>query len=106
MLVIEYDSVNGEVVPDGCVWEWADRLVETHEEFGDLTVVVGSVVMIDATRLLIAKEKLNHEEVVYRFGNFDDQNPDKNGMLRVWPKGFCDFYDDMLEELIGYNLRG
>lgn len=107
MLVIEYDSINGEVVPDGCVREWADKLVETYKgRVVDMTVVIGSVVMIGATRLLVAKKKLNHEEVVYRFGNFGDQSPDKNGMLRTWPEGFCDFYDDILEELIGWSIGG
>lgn len=105
MLIIEYDSINGEVVPDGCVQEWANKLIEKYGESGDLTVVVGSVLMIDATRLLVAKGKLNREEVVYRFGDLN-QSPDKSGMLRVWPKGFCDFYTDILGGLIDYNLRG
>lgn len=105
MLIIEYDSVNGEVVPDGHVREWADGLVKEYKELGDLTVIVGSVLMIDMTRLLVAKKKLDREEVVYRFGDLD-QSPDKNGMLRVWPKGFCDFYNDILGGLIDCNLRG
>lgn len=103
MLIIEYDSIDGEVVPDGHVRGWADDLAEGHKgSKNSIHIVVGSVLMIDATRLLVAEKKLDHREVIYRFGNFD-QNPDKNGMLCTWPKGFCDIYDDILEELLGWK---
>lgn len=107
MLIIEYDPINGKVVPDGKVRGWADKLIEMYEKqkLGNLVTTVGSVLMVDATRLLVMKEKLNHGEVIYRFSNFADQSPDKSGMLRTWPKGFCDFYDDILEELLDYSME-
>lgn len=102
MLIIEYDSVNGEVVSDGKVREWADRLVKVYKDrksARNLTVIVGSVLMVDMTRLLVMKGKLNHEEIVYRFRDLD-QSPDKYGTLRTWPKGFCDLHNDILTDLI------
>lgn len=109
MLIIEYDPINGEIVPDGKVREWADDLVKEHEEWkeedyvDDMVVVIGSVVMLDMTRALIVKKRLDHKEVTYSYYDLK-QTPDKFGSLRQWPKGFCDTYDNILEELIGWDL--
>lgn len=102
MLIIEYDPINGEVVPDGKIREWADDLVKEYEELLTMTVVVGSLIMVDMTRVLIMKEKLDHKDVIYRFGGFD-QSPDKRGNLRQWVEGFGDIYSDILAELIGWD---
>lgn len=104
MLIIEYDSVIGEIVPDGHVRDWAESIAESYamcKEPKDLLhTTVSSVLMVDAIRLLIMKGEINHKEVVFRFEGHDLE-VDKNGMLRVWPKGFCDIYDNILEELLG-----
>ena len=96
MLIIEYDPINGTVIPDGLIKDWADNLVKTST---NMNITVGSSLMIDTTRALIAKKKINHKEIIYRFKK-QDLKPDKNGRLSVWPKGFCDTYDDVLEELL------
>ena len=99
MLIIEYDPINGEVVPDGLVRDWADTLVKQYEEVITMTVVIGSVVMLDMTRVLIMRKKLDHKKVTYRFGHFD-QTPDKYGSPRILPEGFGDIYNDILGELL------
>lgn len=68
-----------------------------------LHIIISSVLMVDAIRLLIMKGEINHKEVVFRFEG-RDLEVDKNGMLRVWPKGFCNIYDDILEELLDRNM--
>lgn len=99
MLTITYDPTNGKVVSDGLIKDWADKVVEDYKKLIDMNITVGSGVMIDATRVLIMKGKLNYKEMVYRFRGLD-LGVDKNGRLPVWPEGFCSVYDDILEELL------
>ena len=102
MLIITYDSINGKVVSDGFIKSWADDVVEAYKKVISMNITVGSSVMIDATRILIMKGKLDYKEVIYRFKGLD-LKVDKNGRLPVWPEGFCDIYDNILEELLGIN---
>lgn len=99
MLIITYDPIDGEVVSDGLIKNWADKIVEDYKEVINMSITVGSGVMIDATRVLIMKKKLNYKEVNYRFKGLN-LKVDKNGRLPVWPVGFCDVYDNILEELL------
>lgn len=106
MLIIEYDTLEGRVIPDGNVLEWADNLAETYNKIdsGDLTIIVSSAIMIDATRLLIKEKKLNHKEVTYKF---EEQNieVDKRGTLRIYPEGFCNTHYNILARLIDWGLK-
>lgn len=99
MLTITYDPTNGKVVSDGLIKDWADKIVEDYKELIDMNITVGSGVMIDATRVLIMKGKLNYKEMVYRFKGHN-LKVDKNGELSAWPKGFCDVHNNILAELI------
>jgi len=99
MLKIEYDPRNGKVVPDAFVKSWADDVVKAYEEVLSMHVTVGSSLMIDATRVLIMKGKIDCKEIVYQFENLDLE-VGKDGRLPIWPEGFCDVYDNILEELI------
>lgn len=109
MLVIKYDPINGKVVSDGLIKDWADNILKKYTKLKSIKIVkektvimnitVGLSVMIDATRVLIMKGKLNYKEVFYQFRGLN-LRVDKNGRLPVWPEGFCDVYDDILEELI------
>jgi hypothetical protein len=100
MLTIIYDPTSGKVVPDDFIQGWADDVVKVYKEVTDMHITVGSSVMIDATRVLIRKGKLDYKETIYQFKGLE-LGVDKNGRLPVWPGGFCDVYDDILEELVG-----
>lgn len=100
MLTIKYDPTSGKVISDGLIKDWADKVVEDYKEAINMNITVGSGVMVDAIRVLIMKGKLNYKEIVFRFRGLD-LGVDKNGRLSIWPKGFCDVYDNILEELVG-----
>ena len=99
MLIITYDPINGKVIPDGLIKGWADEVVKDYKKVIDMNIIISSSVMIDATRVLIMKGKLDYKETIYRFRGLD-LGVDKNGRLSVWPEGFCDIYGNILEELI------
>jgi hypothetical protein len=102
MLTITYDSINGKVISDGLIKDWADTVVRAYKEVVNMNIAVGSSVMIDATRVLVIKGKLDYKETVYRFKGLD-LKVNKHGRLPVWPEGFCDVYDNILEELLGLD---
>jgi len=101
MLIVEYDPIKGKVVPDGEVRKWADNVIEMHERNKGLHTTAGSVIMIDAIRVLVMKGKLAGEKIIFRFEGKDLEV--ERGYLKHWPKGFCDTYDEILEDLLGWN---
>ncbi len=51
-------------------------------------------------RVLVKQGVISHEELVFIF---EDQEilVNKNGTINHWPKGFLDWYMDVLTEIIG-----
>lgn len=102
MLIIEYDAVKGKVIPDGLVENWANEILKNYKKFEDVSISVGSVLMIDATRLLVMRGKIDHKEMLYKFKK-QFIKIDKYATLSSCPTGFCDAHLNILFKLIGWN---
>jgi len=101
-LIIEYNSVHGEVVPDGRVYKYVDDIISTFKNpniTSDIVIITGSVVIFDAFRLEIKKGKIDYKKVILRF-NEKDYQPNEDGTLNYWPTGLCDIYDKIIDELV------
>jgi len=100
-LVIEY-SEDGEAIADLKVSQWMecvlDRIKKSPDSVHTTTLHVGTAIMVDAVRVAIKREQLNHEDVTFQFKG-QILNVDKNGKIDNWPKGFCDTTLIYLEEL-------
>ena len=97
-LMIEYD-LYGLVLPDMKVLRWAEKLAEKFNKGTDSFLVsVSSGFMLDAISLMISRDILNHEEVVFKYEDIMLQ-PDPSGKTK-WPAGSHNYYGDLLEELL------
>jgi hypothetical protein len=102
-LIIEYDPILGDVMPDGKVQQYIDDTIvllrNTEHSALEVKAVVGSVVLFDAFRVAIHEEKIDHKDVTIRFQE-KDYKLDKNARMTYWPEGLCDVYDDILDRLV------
>ena len=90
MLRIIYDPLDGEAVADGKASEWVSkRLIHRLTTNGDLTVTVGTEVMINEFRLAVVDKKIKPEEMVFIFKDHI-LTIREGGRINKWPCGFCD----------------
>jgi len=100
MINLIYDPINGQVVPDGKINEWADNLQD-----GD--VIVGAETMVHELRARHAEGKLEIAELITFRRDGSDVPGDwfqmsicPAGGIDHWPRGFCDFTMDALYRLL------
>lgn len=98
-LVIEYDSMLGDVMPDGKVQKYVDDTIIMLGNAEQINLKVGSVVLFDAFRVAIHDERIDYRDVTVHFGE-KDYKLDKNARMNNWPVGLCDVYDDILDKLV------
>jgi predicted ATPase len=99
-LIINYDPVNGEAVPDGKIFSYVKDLVVIAEaRIVPMEVTVGSSTIIEEIRALILEGVLSHKDILFKFER-KELRVDKYGNLNSWPKGFCDTYENILERLV------
>lgn len=69
-------------------------------------IETGSHLVVDAARLLIKRGTLDYTKVCFEYhkdGKIVKIQHNKEGQLEEWPEGFCDEWDKILEELVGWN---
>jgi hypothetical protein len=108
-LIVTYDPIYGQTVPDGSAEEWVQKNIiwpttlSNQETDGTVNVTVGSFLLIDFVRLAMHRKKL-WEPVQFAFKNKNGMyhflTPNSDGRLEDWPEGFCDTYDKVLDELL------
>jgi hypothetical protein len=84
MITIEYDPINGMVMPDG---EWFSFMVEYIKNPTNL--IIGNESAIYLIRLLIKHGYINHTDIIFKYKDtlikcFE------NGKLEYYPEGMCD----------------
>lgn len=97
ILKVTYDQFFGAAVPDGRAMAWAEEVVLKAHRY-PLRVTVGSHLMIDALRVLLARKDLLQEEVEFWF-NGVKLNHTQGGRIDPWPRGFCNETEQFLMEI-------
>ena len=102
-----FDPINGHVVPDGKINEWANSLHDCFLGTPIRDLVVGSETMVHELRARHAEGKLKLTELVtFRCngstepGDWIQMRIGKDGNIDHWPNGFCDFTEAALFRLI------
>ena len=99
-LIIEYDPINGQCIPDGKIKEWIEDKVSLSSELkSELIVITSSSLVIEEVRALIGEHVLSNKNIAFKFKG-EMLYPDRSGMLDYWPKGFCDIFENILEKLM------
>ena len=104
MLKIIY-SQDGEHMADRTVKSWVSNLVNNYVEGVDLTIIVSNELIVETIRVEVKHGNIDCKEVLF-FNGEDDEfgiKIDRGGYLDEWPEGFCDFRDNILETLLGWD---
>lgn len=108
-IIIDYDPKKGETIRDGELEDWAKKIVAWYNDGTSktLNLCVANEICIEMTRLQVKKKLINHKDLFFTYSNTHgvdyEIKIDKNGHLNQWPKGFCDYNDNILEGLLGWK---
>ena len=104
-LKINYTKL-GDCVSDFLAEIWAKKIVDAFlEGEGDLGVDTSSEIYIMAFRVLVKEGYISSEHMEIQYEG-EVLSLDEFGRLTQWPKGFCDYSEDFLLRLIGWNPHG
>lgn len=101
-IIVIYDPLNGYTVPDGQVANVYNSYIQNIKIVDDqpIMLTVGHSLPIDYFRLAIKNGQINCEDIVFRFMATGEDIPvNKDGRLKTWPEGFCDYTENILCQL-------
>lgn len=101
MLTIIFDSLEGEVVPDGRVKDRVDRLISEYKMGQIYQVCIGSNLIMDYVRLAVKQKRISHNEIRV-ISNGVHYDLDESGQFYDWPPEM-EVWDDVLNKLIGWR---
>lgn len=98
ILTLKYDAYNGIAFRDGDCAVFVQETVE-RLKYNDVSLVFGSENILTMFRVYIRRKIIDYRNVTILY---------KDQIIRVypsaglspWPKGFCDFTEDCLMELL------
>lgn len=104
MLIIKYTN-EGIVVSDAKAEEWAKEIIKTYLSFTDedMTIPVGTAVMISAIRLSVLEGLIPHTEIEFKF-NGELLGLNKYANIEKWPKGFCDVETSFIGRILRLQI--
>ena len=92
------NSKDVTMVPDGDAMDYVKDLIHAAN-MRPLIQVTGQALVVDCVRLCVARGMIPAGEVIFQF-NGENIFVSKLGNLDRWPRGFCDYTDNILEELL------
>ena len=99
MLKIVYARY-GKPYSDFCSLRLAKKIVNNYlNDYKEKIINVSTSNIIVALRILVKRGMINYKEIIFEF---EDEliTIDSNGKLSHYPKGFIDWYDCFLDELL------
>jgi hypothetical protein len=101
MITIEYCAA-GEAVSDFDWQAWVDKIMCHKDQ--NLRWEVSTTLPINAVRLLIAQDKLNTEEVIFKYKGLRVV-VNEYGAILDWPQGFCMGDQHIVEDILRNGIR-
>jgi len=102
MLKINYCK-RGHAYPDYICEEYVRNAYETMNN--NDTIETSTLLIIDAVRVLIYEKVIDHNLVEFYLEDEYIGKPDKYGRIDNWPKGFCDYHEDMLDRMLDLGVN-
>lgn len=99
-IIVVYTK-GGKCWPDEKIDANIDKFLESLQE-GDNYLKISNELVILALRAKIHQGKINHEDIVFRYKNYEIYS-DKYGGLDHYPQGFCAYFDIYLAILLGWD---
>jgi len=103
MVTIEYSS-EGLCISDFMADKFAELVSRMATSGVAWTTNVSSEIAILSVRAAISRGEIPNNLVIIRYGD-EDIPIDRHGRIDKYPPGFCDKYDQYLEDILGV-VRG
>ena len=110
-LIVIYDAHTGTAYRDAMAQHlvnlWECNLAEIPES-NFIMHCVGTANVVHEVRVAIKQGRIKHTDVEFQLcerGVIKQTElfPDRDGRLKEWPEGFCDYHDKQLECLIDWD---
>lgn len=104
-LTIHYCPNDDELIKicDGKSEEYVRNLIEGSKRVNTV-ILTSQEIIINWVRVFICEGLINHDDVDFIFED-KIMFADTYGHLNYWPKGFCDYTDNILERLLKDMMR-
>lgn len=104
-LTVIYDPKSGIMSRDGEAESYIKIVINSFFEDGVNRVIkIGSELLIHYFRLALYRGEIGVDNIEFHF-NGQILEHDKDGRLHPWPKGFCDYTENILSELLGWKAK-
>jgi hypothetical protein len=90
-LTVVYDPFDGDVVTDGHVQHYVNKVIDDLR-YENVLINVGSELIVEHLRLAIGEGKIAHDRAVFIFNDQEIKFGCAGSMVQPsrWPEGFCD----------------
>jgi len=105
MLKVKYCEDNAYCVPDKKVDKFVKDIIDRYNTFDCDFIAVSSELIISRFRLAIKEGDIKSDDIVFITEYDIEIIPNSNGSLPVWPAGFCDTNDNLLDKLIDFQIN-
>jgi hypothetical protein len=98
--VIYMPHNNVKLISDGDSEKYVmDYIKDTVDNYKENALLTSQEMIVSWVRIAILRKLISYQDVEFLF---EDKVifPDKYGHLDNWPKGFCDYNDNILTELL------
>lgn len=105
-LTVHYCPEDNEIekVADGVAARYVQSTVDNVNLGNYVILMTSQALVVDYVRLAVAEGRIHHKKVQFRFENYEI-DIDKCGRLSHWPKGFCDYTDNILTSLLELEIE-
>lgn len=100
MLKVIYHK-DGDLVADKEAMDTAIRLISRYNDREINRIKIANESVFQALRICVKRELINHKDICFKYDGVEIFI-DKFGYLSEWPDGFCDVFEKMMEEMIGW----
>ena len=102
MLKVKYCE-SGKCVADKRINKFVKDIIDRYNTFDCDFIAVSSELIISRFRLAIKEGDIKSDDIVFITEDDIEIIPNSNGSLPVWPAGFCDTNDHILDKLIDWK---
>lgn len=95
-ILLVYDPVHGEPIADGLAYEFVYSVIKSTEE---RLIYTATSLVVEYFRLAVFRKDLSPTELMIRFNDIDIFVT-SDGRFTQYPKGFLDYVETILMELI------
>ena len=102
MITLEYDALNGMVLPEGMVKPFVTEFIRLNKG-QDIKLIFGQELILQEFRLALANGILSINSFRLMFDN-QEVAFTYDFKIEHWPKGLCDYSDNCIRDIVSATI--